>query len=373
VKQGSQKDIARGRLRIRSQIRLRRGRNPFKLDGMPWQCRKLFHRFAGNRGPAGGALLLLALGGLALQSPVVRSAPAKSLSAGKTSKSPRKKSKSPTIASPSPAPAPKASPSYGPAPLISSLARSEVLARVLGQREVMTHADLQDFEKGTEMFPGIRPVLLPTPPGKSWLGGTGAKAAPSREEVPLEAYDFYVGVLVKAGLKRTREVLTNYKVYSELVPYVSRTQYFPVTKTLQIEGGIWRYRINSRVRFEERGEGWIRFKIISGHFRGMVGEILLEPVGEEGRDGMLVFMRGQSIANRFPPAFVIEQGAQVVFGFTANRIRSYIESGKVPPPAEDSSPVISFQASPTPSPGPRETQGAKPDDTDIPRPVRKFK
>ena len=241
------------------------------------------------------------------------------------------------------------------------------------QREVMTHADLQDFEIGTEMFPGIKPVILPEPLKKGWFAGKSAKATPRKESVEFEAYDFYVGVLVKAGLKRTREVLTNYKVYSELVPYVSRTQYFPASKTLHIEGGIWRYRINSRVRFEERGEGWIRFKIISGHFRGMVGEILLEPVGEGGRDGTLVFMRGQSIANRFPPAFVIEQGAQVVFGFTANRIRSYIESGKVPPPVEELPAMMNLKTSPTPSPGPRETQGAKADDADIPRPVRKFK
>jgi hypothetical protein len=218
------------------------------------------------------------------------------------------------------------------APRISSLVHPKVLTRALQEREVMTHADLQGFKKGMEKFPDIKPVLLPELQKKRFFSRGQAQAG---TETALEGYDYYVLVLVKASLERTRQVLTNYQVYSELVPYVSRTEYFPASKILHVEGGIWRYRINSRLRFEERTPGWIRYRIVSGHFRGMVGEILLEPVGENGREGTLVLMHGQSVANRFPPAFVIEQGAQVVFGFTANRIRSYIESGKSAPEVTD--------------------------------------
>lgn len=214
--------------------------------------------------------------------------------------------------------------------MVSGLARAEVLERVVKDREVMTHADLQDYRAGSEFFPDIKKVVLPEP--RTTGGFLGKSQAAAKKEPPrFESYDFYVAVLVKASLKRTREVLTNYQVYSELVPYISRAEFFPASKMLHVEGGIWKYRINSRIRFEERGERWIRYRIVSGHFRGMLGEIVLEPLGDGGKDGTLVFMYGQSIANRFPPAFVIEQGAQVVFGFTANRIRTFIESGKVAP------------------------------------------
>jgi hypothetical protein len=237
----------------------------------------------------------------------------------------------------------------------------------------MTHADLQGFKPGMEFYPEIRPVVLPVPVKSGLFGGTSKLVVPKAPE--FEVYDFYVAVLVKASLKRTREVLTHYKVYADLVPYISRVEYFRASKTLHVEGGIWRYRINSRVRFDERGDGWIRFRIASGHFRGMEGEILLEPVGDQGAEGTLVFMRGQSIANRFPPAFVIEQGAQVVFGLTANRIRSYIESGRIPPPLEDlpSQPVNPAQEQ-TPSPVPGEKiSGAPSHDPELPQPRRRFK
>jgi len=233
-----------------------------------------------------------------------------------------------------PSPAVSSFPILEVAPTISSLVKDSVLGRALRDREVMTHADLQGFKKGMEKFSDIKPVLLPEPRKKGFFTGSGAQAG---SPPSLEGYDFYVLVLVKAPLERTRQVLTHYQVYSELVPYVSRTEYFPASKILHVEGGIWKYRINSRIRFEERAPGWIRYRIVSGHFRGMVGEILLEPVGENGREGTLVLMHGQSIANRFPPAFVIEQGAQVVFGFTANRIRSYIESGQLAPAVTDAS------------------------------------
>jgi len=212
----------------------------------------------------------------------------------------KKTESSPSLAAPS---GPRLEQSDRP-PEIGSLLKPEVLRRLLEKREVMTFADLSD---------GPIPEV---PPRKKSLR-------------PLREYRYYTGVLVKAPLQVTRSVIRDYQIYTQLVPYIDRAELLSDSGELALEGGIWRYRIRSRIRFEEIGERWIRFQITQGHFLGMRGEFILEPrIDRDGAASTLVLVRGNSQGRVFPPDWVVEQGAQVVFSLTGNKIRSYIEENK---------------------------------------------
>lgn len=142
---------------------------------------------------------------------------------------------------------------------------------------------------------------------------------------PLRTYSIYAAMRVGATLDLARQVLTNYQLYSEIIPYVDRTVYNSKQQILWIEGGIWGFRLSSQIRFQEMTERWIHFQIIGGHFTSLAGDMIFEDLGEKGT---LVYLRGEQSGTDWPPKFVIERGAEVVFGFTAGRMRSYIESQK---------------------------------------------
>jgi hypothetical protein len=100
-----------------------------------------------------------------------------------------------------------------------------------------------------------------------------------------------------------------------------------VTHLLTLKGGIWKWKLHSILRFEEKSDRWIHYQIVGGHFTGMTGDIFFEPVsGAQSSTGTLVYMRGSQQGTQWPPAFILEQGAQIVFEFTAKRMRSYLES-----------------------------------------------
>lgn len=169
-------------------------------------------------------------------------------------------------------------------PKISSLLKPKVYEKMISDREVMTYADIDDKD-----------------------------------------YSFYASVLIRAGLAQTRKVLTDYEVYAKLIPYVEQARYSPETKTLEIQGGIWKFKLHSFVRFEEFGERWIRYRIVDGHFAGLSGDVFFESQGEKGT---AVLFRGNHKSESWPPAIVMERGAEVVFTFTGRRMRSYVESEK---------------------------------------------
>jgi hypothetical protein len=192
---------------------------------------------------------------------------------------------------------------------------------------------------GPPEAPEIKALLKPVV-HKRALEEREVMASASLDGVPgsdsLKRYSFYTVVLIRSGLAPTRAVLTDYKIYKEIISYIDRADFDPATQTLHVEGGIWKFRLASWVRFEERSERWIRYKIVRGHFAGLEGDMLFEPAGEKGT---LVLMRGEQTGTSWPPAFVLERGAEIVFGFTAGRMRSYVESQKRP------------DAAPSPTPG----------------------
>ncbi len=141
-------------------------------------------------------------------------------------------------------------------------------------------------------------------------------------------YSFYASMLVKAGASLTRQILTDYQLYEKMIPYVDKARFNSATKVLDIEGGIWKFKLRSSVLFQERGENWVHYKIVQGHFEDLEGDIFFEDVPERGT---AVYFRGAKSGDHWPPAFVIETGAEIVFGFTAKRMRSYVEEQKKAP------------------------------------------
>ncbi len=143
-----------------------------------------------------------------------------------------------------------------------------------------------------------------------------------------EKYSYHATMVVNAGVDFTRRILTDYQLYEKMIPYVEKTLFDSKTNTLQIEGGIWKFKLRSWVNFVEKSENWIHYRILRGHFEDLEGDIFFEPVGERGT---AVYFRGNKIGSHWPPAFVIETGAEIVFGFTAKRMRSYVEEQKKAP------------------------------------------
>jgi hypothetical protein len=143
----------------------------------------------------------------------------------------------------------------------------------------------------------------------------------------LEGHHYSVRalVLIKASFAQTHDALTDYSLYAKMIPYIDRSDYTPADQMLWVEGGIWKFKLSSHLKFETKSPEWIKFRVVSGHFAGMEGNIYFEPEGEKGT---LVLLDAEQTAEEFPPKFIIEQGAQIVFGFTAKRMRSYIEGLK---------------------------------------------
>lgn len=180
-------------------------------------------------------------------------------------------------------------------PAIATLLKPNIYKKVTKERKIQTYASLDSIE------------------------GTS--------NPPLKRYHFYSVMLTRANPTRTRAVLTDYQLYSKLIPYIDETVYNPGTRILQLKGGIWKWKLFSVVKFEERSPRWIHFQVMGGHFTGLSGDLFFEPMQDQGT---LVYMRGEQTGSHWPPAFIIERGAEIVFEFTASRMRSYLESKSKP-------------------------------------------
>lgn len=172
-------------------------------------------------------------------------------------------------------------------PAIATLLKPVAYRRMIDEREVMAHAKLED------------------------------------DEGELKRYSYYAAMKVRGSLGVTRRVLSDYALYAKMIPYIDRAAYDPVTRLLDIEGGIFKFKLRSQVAFEEKSDRWIRYRVVGGHFEGLTGDIFFESLGERG---VLVFIRGSHRGKTWPPKFVLERGAEIVFEFTAKRMRSYIEA-----------------------------------------------
>ncbi len=183
-----------------------------------------------------------------------------------------------------------------PPPLAGQVSPA-LLKRVIDDREVVSSARISD-------------LAAPGPQGQK------------------KAYDYWALVRVNASLQQTHRALTDYASYARLVPFVTRSTYSSLDQTLDLEGGIFGWRLRSLLHFEEKGPRQVAFRVVAGSFTGMAGQAVFESLGEKGT---LVRFSGGTTAIDFPPAFVMERGAEIVFGVTGRRMRSYIEDSRTAP------------------------------------------
>lgn len=131
-----------------------------------------------------------------------------------------------------------------------------------------------------------------------------------------QRHRFYAGMWVNASVSRTRKILQDYALYAKIIPYVDKITLETPTK-FWLEGGVLGFKLRSKVEFAD-----LDFAITDGHLRGLKGAMILEPAPERGT---LVYIHGERIADDWPPRFVLERGAEIVFGFTARKMRSEVE------------------------------------------------
>jgi hypothetical protein len=220
---------------------------------------------------------------------------------------------------PSPTPSPSPSPSANPKqPKIESLLKPQIYERAVKKRDIMTHAVLEDYTPDPHST--VIPYAAVPSPGPS----LGPLASPTPgAKLELRKYSYYSVMLVRATQSKARQILTNYSLYSKLVPYVQKSDFDPKTQNLEIVGGVFGWTLHSWIHFEERSPSWIHFQVVQGHFQGMNGEIYFEPFGDTDT---LIYLGGSQVLSQWPPKFILENGEEIVFGFTSNRMRSYIEA-----------------------------------------------
>lgn len=174
-------------------------------------------------------------------------------------------------------------------PKISQKLKPKIFERVL-KREVMSYADLSDV----------------SPQDKQ--------------------YSFYASMLVRRGIRLTQKNLMRFDQYDEMSPYIDHARFDPKTQILDIAGGVFGLKMRSWVQFKEVLLGWLDYRVIKGNFNGMTGSVWIDQQGERS---CIVYFFGQLNGKKWPPAFVLERGAEIVLSYTGGKMRNFIES---PPP-----------------------------------------
>lgn len=144
----------------------------------------------------------------------------------------------------------------------------------------------------------------------------------ARARLEGRRYTVLNAMLVHAGLARTKEVVTQFDRFAGNIPYIEKSVWNEASRQLVIAGGIWKYQLQATLQFEEKSPSRWEFRVIQGHFLGMRGALDFETAGP-GRT--LVVFSGALEADRFPPRWVIERGAEIVFAVTGRRVRNWVE------------------------------------------------
>lgn len=126
--------------------------------------------------------------------------------------------------------------------------------------------------------------------------------------------------------------LTDGARYPAIVSYITRATPTPREETRAgwrgywVEGGIFGYWMRSRVEMREREPGRTEFEVREGHFLGMTGRMTFAAVERDRGVETLTLFESSYSAAVFPPRFVLERGAEIVFGWAGRRMRNWIES-----------------------------------------------
>ena len=173
---------------------------------------------------------------------------------------------------------------------------------------------------------------------------TDEKSDDKNQKLKLQHYRLVTVMQASASVDQVKRVLEDYAQYEKLIPYVSKSEFNAKEHTLKIEGGIWGFRMSSVLKFDPPEDLRQKFVVIAGHFQGMVGTLSYESAAERGS---LVSLEEDSVGTHFPPRFIIEEGAKIIFSFAGKKMRARIEEQS-------------------------KNAGAKPNDPEVPEPHRNF-
>ena len=142
-------------------------------------------------------------------------------------------------------------------------------------------------------------------------------------------YSFYGAIMVRASRKQVMRVLGRYDQLSEVIPYINTSRFDPKSRTLRLEGQLFKYKLWSNVLFEEEADHYLRYRFLRGHFSGMKGFLQIDPApGKWAEQYVILMLTGEVIGQKWPPAFVVEKGMEIALSVTARKMRSYIEKHK---------------------------------------------
>jgi len=180
-------------------------------------------------------------------------------------------------------------------PSIAALLTPEVLKKVTKERQVVCSAALKDL-----------------PDEKLHMQG-------------FQNYHFHTVMSVHASRRRAYQALTDYDQYQKLVPYIDYSRFDWAKKVLDLKGSIWKFELQSKLKFQEISERVLAYDIVDGHFSGLKGALLFDPVAP-GSEETFVYFFGDLTGKSWPPKLIVERGAEVVFQLTGQKMRALIES-----------------------------------------------
>ncbi|MEN9724263.1 MAG: hypothetical protein RJB38_2249 [Pseudomonadota bacterium] len=152
----------------------------------------------------------------------------------------------------------------------------------------------------------------------------------SRARLEPPHYELQNAMVVHASVERTRRILTHFEIFAGMVPYIDRSVYDSSSGLLELAGGIWKYRLESRLRWRRENPDRWSFQVIGGHFLGLSGVMEFQPAGA-GKTLVTFEGRLDDPSVKFPPRFIVEQGAQIIFAVTGRRVRSLVEDSSFEP------------------------------------------
>lgn len=144
------------------------------------------------------------------------------------------------------------------------------------------------------------------------------------ESPDLEIYRAGAAISVDAPVSVTRDILTQYEIYQELIPFIDHVEVLEDPSQVTLEGGIFGWKMISLIQFDDKEPGWVHFTITQGSYKGMQGDFYFEERPGQPSKSLVYFGVNHS-AEHFPPRFIMEFGAGIIFWFTANRMQAYIE------------------------------------------------
>jgi hypothetical protein len=144
------------------------------------------------------------------------------------------------------------------------------------------------------------------------------------EEVgPQKRYRFVALMPVAPSVSQTELKVREVSKFVGSLPYVERAKYDEAKRTLDIRGGIFSYVLESVLQFEAFRPQEIKFHVIQGHLSGLRGQVRFHSLKERGT---LVALQGEILGGEYPPAWIMEKGAEIALTVAGKKLRNMIES-----------------------------------------------